>query len=106
MLYQSQSRKKGLDGVAVVSSIIGKNDPKAAAEDLSRRINTPPRFTTVPKEPRANEAASLLEEVPQVVQQVVKAHPLVHSMINYVVVNFVANVVLAAYASQPLSFHS
>jgi thiamine-phosphate diphosphorylase/hydroxyethylthiazole kinase len=95
VLYQSQSRRKGLDGVAIVSSIMAADDPETAAADLARRINSPPRFATIPKAARVNETAALLDEVPQIVEQVVKAHPLAHSMINYVVANFVANAVLA-----------
>lgn len=97
VLYQSQSRRKGLDGVAIVSSIMAADDPQAAAADLTKRINTRPPFATISKAFRANEADSLLGEVPRIVEAVVKAHPLVHSMINYVVANFVANAVLCMY---------
>lgn len=95
VLYQSQAQRKGLDGVAIVSTVMAADDPKAAAASLLQQIKTPPSFATIPKAPRPNEAVSLLEEVPQIVQKVVKAHPLVHSMINYVVANFVANAVLS-----------
>ena len=95
VLYQSKTPRKGLDGVAIVSAIMAAHDPRAAAAEFAKRIHAPAPFATVPKAPRANEAAALLEEVPQIVQKVVKAHPLVHSMINYVVANFVANVALA-----------
>lgn len=105
VLYQSQSGRKGLDGVAIVSAIISADDPKAAAAEFAKRIKSPAPFATVPRAPRENEATLLLEEVPQIVQKVVKAHPLVHSMINYVVANFVANVVLAMYVP-PLIFYT
>lgn len=95
VLYQSQA-KKGLDGVAIVSAIMAADDPKVAAADFAKRINSPPGFATVPKPMRANESDLLLGEVPQIVQKMVQSHPLVHSMINYVVANFVANVVLAS----------
>lgn len=101
VLYQSQAQHKSLDGVAIVSAIMAADDPKTSAASLLQQIKSPPSFATIPKPPRANEAASLLEEVPQVVQKVVKAHPLVHSMINYVVANFVANAVLATYVPLP-----
>lgn len=99
VLYQSQSSKKGVDGVAIVSAIVAADDPAAAAAEFSKAIKSPPAFATVPRAPRANEASSLLAEVPGIVQKIVQAHPLVHSMINYVVANFVANVVLAMGAS-------
>lgn len=103
VLYQSQAGRKGLDGVAIVSAIISADDPKAAAAEFAKRIKSPPPFATVPRALRANEAKLLIEEVPQIVRKVVEAHPLVHSMINYVVANFVANVVLAMYVP-PLVF--
>lgn len=97
VLYQSQTSKKGLDGVAIVSAIMAADDPQAAAAEFARRIKAPAPFATVPKTPRTNEVTSLLEEVPGVVRKVVKAHPLAHNMINYVVANFVANVILSMY---------
>lgn len=99
VLYQSQASRKGLNGVAIVSAIMAADDPQAAAGEFARRIKAPAPFATLPKAPRANEAASLLEEVPGVVREVVKAHPLAHNMINYVVANFVANVILSMYVS-------
>lgn len=96
-MYQSKAPRKGLDGVAIVSAIMAADDPRAAAEEFVKRINSPPSFAWEPKAPRVNEAATLAEEVPQIVQKMVKAHPLVHNMINYVVANFVANVALAMY---------
>ncbi|XHG03202.1 hypothetical protein AWENTII_006518 [Aspergillus wentii] len=106
VLYQSQSPRKGLDGVAIVSAIMAADDPAAAAAEFAKRIKSPPPFATAaPKSPRANEAAALLEEVPHVVREFVVAHPLVHNMINYVVANFVANVALAMGASPIMSPH-
>ncbi|RHZ71257.1 hypothetical protein CDV55_100703 [Aspergillus turcosus] len=103
VMYQSKAPRKGLDGVAIVSAIMAADDPRAAAEEFVKRINSPPSFAWEPKAPRANEAAALVEEVPQIVQKMVKAHPLVHNMINYVVANFVANVTLAMGASPIMS---
>ncbi|ODM21147.1 hypothetical protein SI65_04200 [Aspergillus cristatus] len=103
VLYQSQAPKKGLDGVAIVSAIMAADDPKAAAEDFAKRIKAAAPFATLSKAPRTDEAASLLGEVPGVVREVVKAHPLVHNMINYVVANFVANVILSMGASPIMS---
>lgn len=103
VIYQSKAPRKGLDGVAIVSAIMAADDPRAAAEEFVKRINNPPSFAWEPKAPRANEAAALAEEVAQIVQKMVKAHPLVHNMINYVVANFVANVALAIGASPIMS---
>ncbi|EAW06397.1 bifunctional hydroxyethylthiazole kinase/thiamine-phosphate diphosphorylase [Aspergillus clavatus NRRL 1] len=103
VLYQAKAPRKGLDGVAIVSAIVGADDPRAAAEEFVKRVNTPPTFAWEPKAPRANETSALLEEVPQIVQKMVKAHPLVHNMINYVVANFVANIALSMGASPIMS---
>ncbi|KAF7162651.1 hypothetical protein CNMCM5623_007876 [Aspergillus felis] len=103
VMYQSKAPRKGLDGVATVSAIMAADDPRAAAEEFVKRMNSPPRFAWEPKAPRTNEVAALVEEVPRIVQKMVKAHPLVHNMINYVVANFVANVALAMGASPIMS---
>lgn len=95
VIYQSQSPKKGLDGVAIVSGIIAADDPKASAEEFLRLIKSPPRFALVLQAPRANEAEALLHEVPHIVRKMIEVHPLVHNMINFVVANFVANVALS-----------
>ncbi|OJJ50565.1 hypothetical protein ASPZODRAFT_126451 [Penicilliopsis zonata CBS 506.65] len=103
VLYQSQSAKKGLDGVAVVSAIIAAEDPREAAAKFVKRINSPPSFASTVQVPRDNEAALLVQEVPGIVRKVATRHPLVHNMINYVVANFVANVVLSIGASPIMS---
>ena len=95
MLYQSQSPKKALDGVAIVSAIVGADDPKASAKHFVELISNPPRFAQIPTAPRDNEAEALLNEVPQIIRKMVGVHPLVHNMINFVVSNFVANVALS-----------
>lgn len=95
VIYQSQSPKKGLDGVAIVSAIMAADDPKAAAEELARLIKSPAPFALTPKTSRANEAEALLQEVPRIVRKMIEVHPLVHNMINFVVANFVANVTLS-----------
>ncbi|KAL1977443.1 hypothetical protein VTN31DRAFT_302 [Thermomyces dupontii] len=104
VMIQSQATCKALDGVAVVSAIMSAEDPKAAAEALSKRIEEsrqplPPRLP----DPSVNQADYLSSQVPKVVQTMVSAHPLVHNMINYVVANFAANVALAAGFSPIMS---
>jgi thiamine-phosphate diphosphorylase/hydroxyethylthiazole kinase len=95
VIYQSESPKKALDGVAIVSAIMAADDPKAAAEELAKLIKNPPAFALARQVPRTNEAETLLQEVPAIVRKMVEVHPLVHNMINFVVANFVANVVLS-----------
>lgn len=95
VLYQSKASKKGLDGVAVVSAIIAADDPKTTAAEFLKRIGVSPAFSTTAKDPRPNEIPALLQEVPLIAQKVVEGHPLAHSMINHVVSNFAANVILS-----------
>ncbi|PYH96041.1 putative thiamine biosynthetic bifunctional enzyme [Aspergillus ellipticus CBS 707.79] len=102
VLYQSRAPRKSLDGVAIVSAIMAADDPKAAAAEFTKLVSSPPPFVRSQEAPVSTTAA-LLEQVPQVVQEVVKAHPLVHNMINYVVANFVANVALSMGASPIMS---
>ncbi|KAK1090508.1 thiamine biosynthetic bifunctional enzyme, partial [Friedmanniomyces endolithicus] len=42
IIYQCGSRRKGLDGVAVVSAIMASEDPKAAAHKLQNLLCQPP----------------------------------------------------------------
>ncbi|OKL61180.1 hypothetical protein UA08_03603 [Talaromyces atroroseus] len=102
VLYQSAGQSgKQLDGVAVVSAIMAADDPKSAAEEIKKIMAVPPPFATRQlSSPRESELAT---DVPGVVQQVVTAHPIVHSMINFVVANFVANVAIAAGVSPIMS---
>ncbi|KAJ5247824.1 hypothetical protein N7468_002807 [Penicillium chermesinum] len=99
VIYQSQSPRKALDGVAIVSAIMAADDPQAATEGIAQLIKSRPLFALTPKVARDNEVGALLQEVPQIVQKMVEVHPLVHNMINFVVANFVANVALAIGAS-------
>lgn len=70
-----------------------------------KRIGSAPVFSATPKEPRSDEIAILLQEVPHIVREVVEAHPLAHSMINHVVANFAANVVLSIGGSPIMSLY-
>uniref|UniRef100_A0A093XQ38 hydroxyethylthiazole kinase n=2 Tax=Talaromyces marneffei PM1 TaxID=1077442 RepID=A0A093XQ38_TALMA len=81
------------------------DDPKSVAEQFRNAIATPPVFVT--RSPDESSAAvdvnALAAAVPEVVQKVVKFHPIVHSMINFVVANFVANVAISAGLSPIMS---
>lgn len=98
VMYQSAAPKKNLDGVAIVSAIMAAEDPESAAKELKGLITTRPAFAVDALAPRKNEEEVLLAGIPEIVQRVAINHPLVHNMINFVVVNFVANMALAAYA--------
>jgi thiamine-phosphate diphosphorylase/hydroxyethylthiazole kinase len=98
VIYQSAALTKNLDGVAIVSAIMAAEDPESAAKELKGLITARPTFVVDALAPRKNEEELLLARIPEVVQRVATTHPLVHNMINFVVVNFVANMALAAYA--------
>ncbi|PWY80495.1 TMP-TENI-domain-containing protein [Aspergillus heteromorphus CBS 117.55] len=104
VIYQSRAPRKSLDGVAIVSAIMAADDPQAAAAEFARLVSSSPS-SVWSQEALTVDTAALLKQVPQVIQEVVKAHPLVHNMINYVVANFVANVALSMGASPIMSLY-
>lgn len=96
VLFQSRSKSKELDGVAVVSAIIASQSPRNAANDIRSLIATSPSFgASFPSEDADLSAKGLVARVPQVVRQLVKAVPLCHNMTNLVVQNFAASVAVA-----------
>jgi len=99
VLYQTKAAFRALDGVAVISAIVGAQDPKQAAAELRTLIRTPPAFATLTnpgKRPR--EVQQLLDSVPAIVKKLGQETPLCHNMTNLVVQNFAANVALSMYA--------
>ncbi|RYP81535.1 hypothetical protein DL769_001943 [Monosporascus sp. CRB-8-3] len=89
-----------LDGIAVVSAIMGAANPEAASRELLRLFRTPPPFA--PPSPRhtiTTTTDELLRRVPDLVRAVVARTPLSHNMTNLVVQNLAANVALAVGAS-------
>lgn len=106
VLYQSRAPNKGLDGVAIVSGIMAADDPKAAAAEFVKLVASPPAFVHSEPSASARDTTALLKQVPQAIQDMVKAHPLVHNMINYVVANFVANVALSMYDTPSRCSHT
>ena len=96
---------RSLDGVAVVSAIMGAADPKAASRELLQLVRTPPAFARhAPPLPALGQATAtaaerLVGRVPDLVRAVDAAHPLSHNMTNLVVQNLAANVALAVGAS-------
>ncbi|QSZ29163.1 hypothetical protein DSL72_003674 [Monilinia vaccinii-corymbosi] len=101
VLYQSAAVGKQLDGVAIVSAIMGAQDPEKAANELTQLIWTPPPFASanLPTDQTKKDPRELLLQVPGVIAEVAKKTPLSHNMTNLVVQNFAANVALAIGAS-------
>ncbi|KAL8728023.1 MAG: hypothetical protein Q9166_005694 [cf. Caloplaca sp. 2 TL-2023] len=98
VMFKSQAKRKGLDGVAVVSAIIAADDPKAAAQELRRLATQPPGFISGRPNP-VKGVDDLLRRVNPVIRDLGTKHPLCHNMTNLVVQNFAANVALAIGSS-------
>lgn len=100
----SQSPKP-IDGVAVVSAIIGATNPKVASSHLSKLLNTPPPWKASSTEPHfwlennPDEISHVLTTALSATTNVRSKSPLSHNMTNLVVQNFAANVALAIGAS-------
>ncbi|KAI9823535.1 MAG: hypothetical protein M1819_001336 [Sarea resinae] len=104
VMYQSKSPSKTLDGVAVVSAIVGAADPRSAAFELRALIGKPPPFATYNANSRKTVSIEdLLPTVPALVEKLSQASPLCHNMTNLVVQNFAANVALSIGASPIMS---
>ncbi|KAK5990079.1 putative thiamine biosynthetic bifunctional enzyme [Cladobotryum mycophilum] len=83
LLECSVSPRKSLDGIAVVSAIVGASDPAEAARVLLGEV--------------------VAGRIPDVLRAVHETTPLSHNMTNMVVQNFSANIALAVGASPIMS---
>lgn len=101
VLFQTFDPSRNLDGVAVVSAIIGAEDPAKAAAELKTLIQNPPPFAaaSLANKDKIGDEKTLLERIPSVIESLAKINPLTHNMTNLVVQNFAANVALAIGAS-------
>lgn len=101
VLYQSAHQDKKLDGVAIVSAIMGAEDPKAAAANLLKLVTAPPPFAIkeLANFSKAKDVQGLLDQVASVIKGVGEQTPLSHNMTNLVVQNFAASVALAVGGS-------
>lgn len=101
VLYQSSSKNKALDGVAVVSAIIAAQDPEKAASKLKSLVLSPPPFAVeiIRNTSKKQAAKELIADVPAVLALLQEKKPLCHNMTNLVVQNIAANVALAIGAS-------
>lgn len=93
-MYQSVAKFKSVSGIAVVSAIVGADDPKDAAEELRRLVWAPPAFDCEQRPLYHGTHEEIQERIPPVVGALAAANPLCHNMTNLVVQNFAANVAL------------
>ncbi|PSN74140.1 TMP-TENI-domain-containing protein [Corynespora cassiicola Philippines] len=100
---------KTIDGVAIVSAIIGAEDPKSASEKLSHLFHSPPPFSSqgIPLwlEKAEDELSSLKASTNKALKNVHAKTPLSHNMTNTVVQSLAANVALSIGASPIMSFN-
>ncbi|KAL8783927.1 MAG: hypothetical protein Q9213_004257 [Squamulea squamosa] len=99
VMFKSQTKRKRLDGVAVVSAIIAADDPRAAAQELRRLDTESPGFFNEGRPSPAKGTDDLLRQVNAVIRDLGTKHPLCHNMTNLVVQNFAANVALSIGSS-------
>ncbi|KIH90648.1 thiamine-phosphate diphosphorylase [Sporothrix brasiliensis 5110] len=109
------SPPKALDGVAVVSAIMGAADPFAAAEALAEQVRLgkhegPTAFYRAPAAPFTSLASYTSPSplpptatIQRILQALHETTPLSHNMTNLVVQNIAANVALAVGASPIMS---
>jgi thiamine-phosphate diphosphorylase/hydroxyethylthiazole kinase len=102
ILYQTATPQKRLDGVAIVSAIMGSNDAKAATANLAKLVATPPPFATSSMK-KSLTRDEIVAAVPALIARTAAKKPLCHNMTNLVVQNFAANVALAVGASPIMS---
>lgn len=102
VLYQTASPKKQLNGIAVVSAIVGASDPKMASSNLRSLINSPPPFATMVSKAQLSRS-DIIAKVPSLIKRLAEKKPLCHNMTNLVVQNFAANIALAIGASPIMS---
>ncbi|SPN98356.1 probable hydroxyethylthiazole kinase [Cephalotrichum gorgonifer] len=107
IIYQStadatEDTRKSIDGVAIVSAIIGAKDPEKEAANLLQLVKSPPAFVVRgqgAKGAGVGEVKEILALGGDVISAVDSKTPLSHNMTNLVVQNFAANVALAVGAS-------
>lgn len=103
--FTPSTTPKSIDGVAIVSAIIGAPDSLVAASNISSLSRNPPSFaanSTAPHfwlEKDSDEIAHLLSKAIDATKNVRQKSPLSHNMTNLVVQNFAANVALSIGAS-------
>jgi len=82
VLFQSNSKVKSLDGVAVVSAIIGSKNPKRAAEEMMSLITMPPPFAaaSLHDSQKCGNPEEAIRLVPAIINAIAEKNPLSHNM--------------------------
>ncbi|KAL9654317.1 hypothetical protein ABK040_010348 [Willaertia magna] len=88
----------GIDGVAVVNSIIGQKDVISATKELRHLIDLHKNNNDI-------NLTRVKENFRESLRQIKKKRPLIHNITNYVVANQSANALLSIGASPIMSLH-
>ncbi|KAI9690056.1 MAG: hypothetical protein M1820_010055 [Bogoriella megaspora] len=97
------SKVPQLDGVAIVSAIIGASNPQDVASTLRSAIRDAREVVPASSASGHFSIAQAKEGAPQIVKELGDRNPLCHNMTNLVVQNFAANVALCIGASPIMS---
>ncbi|KAF2651572.1 TMP-TENI-domain-containing protein [Lophiostoma macrostomum CBS 122681] len=110
--FSQRGITKTIDGVAIVSAIMGSLTPKASSEHLTHLFHTPPPFSTIlSPSPSSSSSSSPYTNKPTPtpttllpsILSVPTHNPLSHNMTNLVVQNFAASIALSIGASPIMS---
>jgi thiamine-phosphate diphosphorylase/hydroxyethylthiazole kinase len=105
--FSQLTAPKTIDGVAIVSAIMGSSNPKASTTHLKQLFTTAPPFApgegSSPVFSLPSKQATLPRTLLSCIHAVSSKTPLSHNMTNLVVQNFAASVALAIGASPIMS---
>ena len=104
--YKSHTASGYLEGIAVVSAIMGTESPDVAAEKLRLMFFDAPPWDPLLETNKFSHALKkneIVSRLAQIARQMVKVKPISHNMTNIVVANFAANVIIAAGSSPIMS---
>jgi thiamine-phosphate diphosphorylase / hydroxyethylthiazole kinase len=104
--HQSNTPKKKLDGIALVSAIMASEDPEAAAKNLAQYKQVAFEYDKQTTSQTVTSVHETLQKIPNILQKLERTTPLCHNMTNLVVQNIAANVALAVGASPIMSNNS
>ncbi|MCJ1449626.1 MAG: hypothetical protein MMC23_010148 [Stictis urceolatum] len=103
VLYLCTTPLKTLDGVAVVSALVGSHDPSIAAKHLRNLARKPyPSRAVSQSEAACQDVHEILQVIPRITKRLADTGPLCHNMTNLVVQNLAANVVMSIRGAKPI----
>lgn len=106
---EPKEKQKTVDGVAIVSAIVGAPHVQKAASELKKMLSSSPPFKAKSTNPvfwlekEEDEVSALTSAALKAIKVVHEKSPLSHNMTNLVVQNFAASVALAIGASPIMS---